>query len=105
MVRIHDLSVALRPTSMESRELTLTRRTHDEAARLFARQSGLRVSQIPHRSFFSSERVVPGSHDGTHLDAPYHFYPTSEGQPARRMDEVPLEWCYGDALVLDFRAR
>ena len=105
MVRIHDLSVALRPTSMESRDLALTPRSHEEAARLFAQQHGLLVSQIPRRSFFSSERVELGSHDGTHLDAPYHFYPTSAGEPAKRIDEVPLDWCFGSGLVLDFRAK
>jgi kynurenine formamidase len=26
----------------------------------------------------------------------------SEGKPAKTIDEIPLEWCYGDGVVLDF---
>jgi kynurenine formamidase len=43
------------------------------------------------------------THTGTHLDAPWHFGPTSEGRPAKTIDEVPLEWCFGDGVVLDLR--
>ncbi len=83
--------------------MTLRVTTHTEAARRFARTHCLRVSELPGRALFSSERVTLGSHDGTHLDAPYHFYPTSEGARAKRIDEVPLEWAFGNGLVLDFR--
>ena len=103
MARIHDLSVALRRSSMESRDITLTATTHDESARVFAKRYGVNVADIPQASLFASERIALGSHDGTHLDAPYHFYPTSEGRPAKFIDEVPLEWCLADAVVLDFR--
>jgi kynurenine formamidase len=103
MARIHDLSVTLRPFGMESRDVELTQTSHSEAARLFAKRHGLRVSQLPCQSFVSNERVELGTHDGTHLDAPYHFFPTSEGKPAKLIDEVPLEWAFGDGLVLDFR--
>ena len=32
-----------------------------------------------------------GSHTGTHVDAPYHYGATSEGKPARTIDQVPLD--------------
>jgi kynurenine formamidase len=38
------------------------------------------------------------------MDAPWHFFPTSEGRPARTIDEIPLEWCIGPGVVLDCRA-
>src|SRR6185369_11969672 len=38
-----------------------------------------------------------------HVDAPYHYGPTAEGRPARRIDEVPLEWCLAPGVVLDVR--
>lgn len=44
-----------------------------------------------------------GVHATTHLDAPWHYAPTSEGKPAKTIDEVPLEWCYGDGLVIDMK--
>lgn len=51
------------------------------------------------------ERLVTGSHTATHIDAPYHFGATSEGRPARRIDEVPLEWCFGPGVLLDLRSK
>ena len=51
------------------------------------------------------ENLAVGSHTATHVDAPYHYGATSEGRPARRIDEVPLEWCFGPGVVLDMRHR
>ena len=105
MVRVTDLSVPLRTANMESRDVVVVATSHSEAARVFARSHGLRVSDLPGGEFPPTERIALGSHAATHLDAPYHFYPTSEGRPAKRIDEVPLEWLLADAHVLDFRHR
>ncbi|OIN60163.1 cyclase family protein [Arsenicibacter rosenii] len=42
-----------------------------------------------------------GVHATTHIDAPWHYFPTVAGQPAKTIDQVPLDWCYGDGLKLD----
>jgi len=44
-----------------------------------------------------------GVHSTTHLDAPWHYGPLCEGKRAKTIDEVPLEWCYGEGIVLDMR--
>jgi kynurenine formamidase len=49
------------------------------------------------------EEVRALTHAGTHVDAPYHYGPLSEGRPARTIDEVPLEWCFAPGVVLDVR--
>jgi kynurenine formamidase len=49
------------------------------------------------------EEIQAITHTGTHVDAPYHYGAISEGQPARRIDEVPLEWCFAPGVVLDVR--
>lgn len=49
------------------------------------------------------EEIQAITHTGTHVDAPYHYGPTSEGKPARTIDEVPLEWCFAPGVVLDVR--
>lgn len=49
------------------------------------------------------EEVQAITHTGTHVDAPYHYAPTSEGRPARTIDQVPLEWCLAPGVVLDVR--
>ena len=88
--KIYDLSVSLRPDHLENSELKLNYISHDEAARIFAKRYQVKVSDLPHGSFFSTEQIELRSHLGTHLDAPYHFYPTSEGRPAKFIEEVPL---------------
>ncbi len=42
-------------------------------------------------------------HAGNHIDAPYHFGPTVAGEPAKTIDQVPLSWCIGPGVRLDFR--
>jgi kynurenine formamidase len=51
------------------------------------------------------EEVQAITHTGTHVDAPYHYAATSEGRPARTIDEVPLEWCFAPGVVLDVRQK
>jgi len=47
-----------------------------------------------------------GVHSTTHIDAPYHYSPTTEGGVrSKTIDEMPLEWGYGDGIVLDFSAK
>lgn len=49
------------------------------------------------------EEIHAITHTGTHVDAPYHYGAMSEGRPARRIDEVPLEWCFAPGVVIDVR--
>ena len=42
-----------------------------------------------------------GVHSTTHIDAPWHYGPTSGGAPAQTIDEMPLEKCIGPGVVLD----
>jgi kynurenine formamidase len=50
------------------------------------------------------EEVTAITHCGTHVDAPWHYGPTSEGSAtAKTIDECPLEWFYGDGVRLDLR--
>jgi kynurenine formamidase len=51
------------------------------------------------------ETLTASSHTGTHIDAPYHYGAMSEGKPARRIDEVPLEWFFGPGVVFDMRSK
>jgi kynurenine formamidase len=42
-----------------------------------------------------------GVHSTTHIDAPWHYSPTVNGERAKTIDEIPLDWCYGDGIVID----
>jgi kynurenine formamidase len=45
------------------------------------------------------------THATTHVDAPWHYNSTIGGQPAKTIDQLPLEWFYGPGVVLDFQGR
>jgi kynurenine formamidase len=46
-----------------------------------------------------------GTHNSTHVDAPWHYNSTIAGQRAQTIDELPLEWFHAPGVVLDFAAR
>ena len=65
---------------------------------------GLTAEQLPDAEGWAVETIKLSTHNGTHLDAPYHFASTMNGgERAITIDEVPLEWCFNDAVKLDFR--
>ena len=39
-----------------------------------------------------------GTHSTTHVDAPWHYNSTIRGEPAKRIDELPLEWFFADGV-------
>lgn len=42
-----------------------------------------------------------GVHSTTHIDAPWHYSPTVNGEKAKTIDEMPLELGYAEGLVID----
>ena len=44
-----------------------------------------------------------GVHSTTHIDAPWHYSPTTNGEKSKTVDEIPLEWCYADGIVIDMK--
>ena len=65
---------------------------------------GLKKEDLPDGAAWAVEKVELITHNGTHLDAPYHFHPTmNKGERAIAIDEVDLEWCFQPGVKLDFR--
>ena len=59
---------------------------------------------LPDGKGWALELMTLSSHSGTHLDAPWHYHPDmSKGKKALTIDEIPLEWCMGNGVKLDFR--
>lgn len=46
-----------------------------------------------------------GTHNSTHVDAPYHYNATIAGRPAQTIDQLPLDWFFRPGVVLDFHDR
>jgi kynurenine formamidase len=65
---------------------------------------GLKEADLPDGEGWAIEWIRLMTHNGTHLDAPYHFHSTmNKGERAITIDEVPLEWCFQSGVKLDFR--
>ena len=65
---------------------------------------GLKEQDLPDGEGWAIEWVRLMTHNGTHLDAPWHFHSTmNRGERAITIDEVPLEWCFQPGVKLDFR--
>ena len=65
---------------------------------------GLRAEELPDGAGWAVEQVQLSTHNGTHLDAPWHYHPTmNRGERSWTIDEVPLEWCFQPGVKLDFR--
>jgi kynurenine formamidase len=107
-IRLVDLSVPLEDNAPGEPMPPQVRYTaHEEGARQMQQFLGVRPEDLTWSGGlgWAVEEVRAITHTGTHVDAPYHYGPTSEGRPARRIDEVPLEWCFAPGVVLDVRAK
>ncbi|MGE0521346.1 MAG: cyclase family protein [Candidatus Binatia bacterium] len=66
---------------------------------------GLKAEDLPDGEGWALEWIRLMTHNGTHLDAPYHFASTmNKGERAIAIDEVPLDWCFQPGVKLDFRS-
>lgn len=57
-----------------------------------------RYSRYDGRRALNSSRISVGMHCGTHMDAPFHFI-----EKGHTIDEIPLEQCFGQAILVDLR--
>ncbi|MFW7348365.1 MAG: cyclase family protein [Pigmentiphaga sp.] len=69
---------------------------------------GTQAEDYPDGEAAAAEWVTLSTHNGTHLDAPYHFHSTMDrklgrSQPSITIDQVPLDWCFQPGVKLDFR--
>jgi kynurenine formamidase len=106
--RFIDLSVAIEPEIPSDPEMMIPKiqyASHDDGADMMTTFfPGLKKEDLPGAKGWAVEFVQLSTHSGTHLDAPWHYHPTMDkGSRALTIDEIPLEWCMGDGVVLDLR--
>jgi kynurenine formamidase len=108
-MRVVDLSVPIVPGPEGAPDLLRTEiEFHDHAAGAAQIEGmfGVPAELLRDGEGWSVEFLTRlGTHNSTHLDAPYHYNSQIGGKPARTIDELPLEWFFRPGVVLDFRER
>ena len=70
---------------------------------------GLTAEDLPDGEGWAVEHLSLSTHNGTHMDAPWHFHSTTDqataggARPAPTIDEGPLEYFLQPGVKLDFR--
>jgi kynurenine formamidase len=106
--RLIDLSIGIEPdVESEPWPPKIEYESHESGAEDVSenlREMGydVRAEDFPDGMALAVETIESIVHTGTHVDAPWHFGPTVDGEPSRTIDELPLEWFAGEAVVLDF---
>lgn len=77
---------------------------HEETVEMMVKQlPGASYEDIPDSMGWAIERITMSTHTGPHMDAPWHYAQTmNNGEVARTIDEIPLEWCFCDGVKFDF---
>ena len=106
--RLLDLSVSLKNnphTDPPNLGPQIEYRDHKQGLKeMLAMFPGLKAEDLPDGEAWGTERLTMTAHNGTHIDAPWHFASTQDGgKPAWTIDELPLDWCFRPAVKLDFR--
>jgi len=118
-IRIIDLSLPIDDTLKETHAAKIERISHKDGVDhlnwvLMSKQAGgeerfkkgeriIEPGDVPDAELLSLEIVHSSVHMGTHVDAPFHYGSKCEGKDACTIEDLPLEWCYSDGVVLDFR--
>ncbi len=110
--RIIDISIPLESDVASDPPVALPKiqylRHHETIERIRGFFPGLQADDLPDSAGWALEKVEITTHNGTHLDAPWHYHPTMDHalgapKPAMTIDQVPLDWCLQPGVKLDFR--
>ena len=102
-MKIIDLGVPMEAVPGQGQAVEVTHIPHEDGAAGMRQIFGCSKDDLPQGLGWAVDTLTLSTHAGTHVDAPWHYSPVSEGKTARTIDEMPLEWFYGDGVVLDMR--
>jgi kynurenine formamidase len=104
--RVVDLSIVLKEDPSPFIPVKVTNLDNAAGALEHERLLGVDPQDWPWPGYsFGDDLIEATTHAGTHMDAPIHYGPWTipdKGEPLR-IDEWPIEWCFGDGVVLDIR--
>jgi kynurenine formamidase len=108
-VELIDLSVPIAPSPESVPELLRTEiayADHAAGAQQVQQMFGVGPELLRLGEGWAVEAFMRfGTHNSTHVDAPYHYNSVIEGRPAQTIDQLPLDWFFRPGVVLDFHER
>jgi kynurenine formamidase len=108
MTRFVDLSIPITNDVVSDPEVMrpkITYMTHENTWQQIAMFfPGLTKEDLPDGQGWAVEQVTLSTHNGTHMDAPWHFHSTTDSgaSPAPSIDEAPLDRFFRPGVKLDF---
>lgn len=108
-MRLVDLSAPIEPSPPELPDLLRTDirfADHAQGARDIEALFGVPARLLRDGEGWAVEEFTRlGTHNSTHVDAPWHYNSTVAGERAQTIDELPLEWFHAPGVVLDFTGK
>jgi kynurenine formamidase len=108
-MRIVDLSAPIEPSPPDTPDALRTDieySGHAEGAAQIQTLLGVPDRLLRDREGWATETFTNlGTHNSTHVDAPWHYNSLIAGERAATIDELPLEWFFGPGVVLDMTGR
>jgi kynurenine formamidase len=108
-MRIIDLSATIapsRPDALPFERVEIRSSSHAEGAAQVEAMLHVPPSLLRDGEGWAVEEFTKlATHSVTHVDAPWHYNSTIQGQRAATIDELPLEWFFADGVVLDMTGK
>lgn len=108
-MRCIDLSTTIKnspPSTPEHQATRLEYSDHRQGAAAIEQLFGVAPQLLRNEEGWAVERFTSfGTHNSTHVDAPWHYNSEVEGAPAATIDELPLEWFFAPGVKLDLRSK
>jgi kynurenine formamidase len=106
--RIVDLSAPIQPSppgTPDFQRTSIEYRDHAAGAAEIQALYGVPARLLRDGEGWAREVVTFGTHNATHVDAPYHYNSVVNGRRAATIDELLLEQFVGPGVVVDFTER
>jgi kynurenine formamidase len=103
-MRIIDLTATITPSPEDTElfKIEMTYNDHATGATQMKDWLGVPANLLRNGEGAATEVFTRfGTHDATHIDAPWHYNSEIQGAKAKTIDELPLEWFFNDGVVLD----
>ncbi len=90
------------PDLMEAFRTEIDYSDHAAGAQMVEQLLGVTPDLLRDGEGWATEEIRRlGTHNSTHVDAPWHYNSRIRGEPAQTIDQLPLEWFFAPGVVID----